>query len=373
MTMRAVVVSSFDLRRVNGGTLRVLAIAASLRRLGWDVLEVCPEDQSLTSTSGSSQTPGRQYVPGQPIGQRTWPKSIRAIKRVVAPLPTVSGSFDRRLLAAATESAAGGDLLVVPFPLAAHIRTDTTLWVDFHDLNSRYAAREARYGAKHRALGALIQARVFRHQEIRLANRAAFVTAAGFVDAQDLDKRIEHRVIWMPTPVKVVKQSERDLYSRRAGMIADFRYGPNIEARKTLIKSWWPILESEGWNLVIAGHDSTRGPTPRGVESLGYIESPHDFYERIDISLAPLRLGGGIKVKVIESLGYGVPMIASPFAVEGLRNPEAAGVFVAASTDDLRRHLKAIVGARQDIVLPWEYSHDAIDSAVSEMLGEDFK
>lgn len=369
--MRAVVVSSFDLRRVNGGTLRVLAIADSLRRLGWDVLELCPEDQSVTAISGISQAPGRQYVSGRPIGQRSWPKSVRALKRVVAPLPTVSGAYDRQLLEAATDSVAGGDLLVVPFPFAAHIRTDANLWVDFHDLNSRYAAREARHGSKRQALGAFIQGRVFRRQEIRLASRADYVTAAGFVDAQELDKRVEHGVIWMPNPVKVVKRDKRDSYSRTAGMIADFRYGPNIEARKTLIESWWPILASEGWNLVIAGHDSTRGPTPHGVKSLGYVESPRAFYESIDISLAPLRLGGGIKVKIIESLGYGVPVIASPFAVEGLRSPEAAGVIVVASGDDLRRQLKSMHGAGEAIALPWEYSLEAIDNLLTEMLAKE--
>src|SRR2546422_10461962 len=42
------------------------------------------------------------------------------------------------------------------------------------------------------------------------------------------------------------------------------------------------------------------------------------YLDRTAIVVVPLRLGGGMRVKVLEALAAGKAMIASPLAVEGL-------------------------------------------------------
>jgi hypothetical protein len=60
------------------------------------------------------------------------------------------------------------------------------------------------------------------------------------------------------------------------------------------------------------------------IEVLGEIDDLAEYYESVDISLAPIRLGGGVKTKVIESLCFQVPVIGTVEAFEGI-SPDLLG------------------------------------------------
>lgn len=66
---------------------------------------------------------------------------------------------------------------------------------------------------------------------------------------------------------------------------------------------WWPRLSP-------AVHASIR--------MLGPIESLSPFYQQVDLTLNPVRLGTGLKIKNIESLAYGVPVITTPEGAQGM-------------------------------------------------------
>jgi hypothetical protein len=51
---------------------------------------------------------------------------------------------------------------------------------------------------------------------------------------------------------------------------------------------------------------------------IGRVETPFDFYESVDFTTNMLAFGSGIKIKVVESLTYGVPTICNYVAAEGL-------------------------------------------------------
>lgn len=53
------------------------------------------------------------------------------------------------------------------------------------------------------------------------------------------------------------------------------------------------------------------------LEILGKVDDLADYYSQIDIALAPIRLGGGVKVKIIEALMNYRPVLATRYALEG--------------------------------------------------------
>lgn len=55
------------------------------------------------------------------------------------------------------------------------------------------------------------------------------------------------------------------------------------------------------------------------VEVLGFVEDPVPLFSRVSLGVAPLRLGSGIKIKVIEFLAAGIPTVATPVGAEGVR------------------------------------------------------
>ena len=52
----------------------------------------------------------------------------------------------------------------------------------------------------------------------------------------------------------------------------------------------------------------------------GFVEDPTEYFELASVGIAPLSEGAGIKLKVLEMLSAGMPVIASPIGAEGIKN-----------------------------------------------------
>jgi glycosyltransferase involved in cell wall biosynthesis len=92
---------------------------------------------------------------------------------------------------------------------------------------------------------------------------------------------------------------------------------------------------------------------PQNVVLEGFIEDLEPVFARATASLAPLRIGGGIKIKILDALGRGVPVIATRHAVNGI--PAAFdGADGCVVEDDLGQWpdlLMGMVGARRNVQL----------------------
>jgi glycosyltransferase involved in cell wall biosynthesis len=58
-------------------------------------------------------------------------------------------------------------------------------------------------------------------------------------------------------------------------------------------------------------------PSP-GVEVLGEVESAAEFLRGLSLLLYPLARGSGMKVKVLESIACGLPVVTTPLGAEGI-------------------------------------------------------
>jgi glycosyltransferase involved in cell wall biosynthesis len=56
--------------------------------------------------------------------------------------------------------------------------------------------------------------------------------------------------------------------------------------------------------------------------------------------LSPLRTGSGVKIKVIEALARGLPVVATPAGVQGIEADESTGCLVGATPEDLAASMR---------------------------------
>ncbi len=47
-----------------------------------------------------------------------------------------------------------------------------------------------------------------------------------------------------------------------------------------------------------------------------------EFFLKSDIFFVPIRTGGGINIKILEALSYGIPIVSTEFAVRGYEGLE---------------------------------------------------
>lgn len=114
-------------------------------------------------------------------------------------------------------------------------------------------------------------------------------------------------------------------FERRTGalFIGGFRHEPNLDAVLWLLDEIWPRVTMlvPGLQLHVIGADPPYELSRRAggsVQIHGFVADTSSLFERVRLSVAPLRFGAGLKGKVHESLARGVPCVATPVAAEGL-------------------------------------------------------
>ncbi|MCC8243020.1 glycosyltransferase [Saccharothrix luteola] len=118
--------------------------------------------------------------------------------------------------------------------------------------------------------------------------------------------------------------------------LANFGYEPSADAARVLCDRIWPAILSRvpEANLVLTGANppgwlvaaASRRP---GITVTGPVESVGPHLAAADVFLAPLRIGGGVKVKILEALAAGCAVVTTPIGAQGLPDEARAAMVVA--------------------------------------------
>lgn len=120
--------------------------------------------------------------------------------------------------------------------------------------------------------------------------------------------------------------------------VGNFLHPPNVDAAMRLAQSVFPRVRARfpSSTLSIVGDAppaALRRAAGAGVTIAGRVPDLSAWMARAAVVAAPLRSGGGMRVKVLEALSYGKALVASPLAIEGLALSPGRQ-FALAVTDD---------------------------------------
>ena len=132
--------------------------------------------------------------------------------------------------------------------------------------------------------------------------------------------------------------------------LGNFAHGPNVDAALRLAATIFPRVR--------ALHPDARlelvGPEPppdllalagEGIAVTGAVPHVAPYLERANVFVAPLRRGGGMRVKVLEALAAGKAVVASPLAVEGLQVQDGDELVLASTDEEFARALSRLLEA----------------------------
>ncbi|MGD9616885.1 MAG: glycosyltransferase [Alphaproteobacteria bacterium] len=79
------------------------------------------------------------------------------------------------------------------------------------------------------------------------------------------------------------------------------------------------------WNFLIAGAIGEYVPShQRGFSTISYVDSLTAFYGSIDVVINPNISGSGLKIKSIEALSFGLPLVSTASGMAGISTNEPA-------------------------------------------------
>ena len=119
-----------------------------------------------------------------------------------------------------------------------------------------------------------------------------------------------------------------------------YLWRPNVEAALELIEQIMPRLRARlpGVTLRLVGRATPSELAARagpGVEVAGEVADVLPHLRWAGVTVLPIRAGGGTRIKALEALAAGVPVVATPFAVGGLGLQDGVHVLLGERPGDL--------------------------------------
>jgi glycosyltransferase involved in cell wall biosynthesis len=122
--------------------------------------------------------------------------------------------------------------------------------------------------------------------------------------------------------------------ARKILFMGTLSYQPNIDAVVYFCQNILPIIwqNAPDTSLVIAGRDPV--PAIQALASDSQIEviaNPPDMSvvaQTCCMAIAPLRSGGGTRIKILHAMAMGLPMVSTSIGCEGLTVTDSADIFI---------------------------------------------
>jgi polysaccharide biosynthesis protein PslH len=129
---------------------------------------------------------------------------------------------------------------------------------------------------------------------------------------------------------------------RRLLFVGAMDYHGNIEAVTRFAREAWPRIRQEcpELRLTIVG----RKPTPAvaslqtassGIEVTGTVPDVRPYYREAFAAVVPLRMGSGTRLKILEAMAAGVPVVSTPLGAEGLDVMPQSNILIADTDREL--------------------------------------
>lgn len=118
--------------------------------------------------------------------------------------------------------------------------------------------------------------------------------------------------------------------------IGTMYWPPNIDGITWFLDEIYPLIKQQvpdvRCTLIGARPPANlveRSRTDRTLTVTGYVDDPLPFLEDSSMMVVPLRAGGGMRVKILNALSQGIPMVSTTLGCEGIRLTNGQDILIA--------------------------------------------
>lgn len=258
--------------------------------------------------------------------------------------------------------------LVRMLPLVAHLPCVVT----HHNVESALLHRRAlAERSVWRRAYITLQARLLRREELRALPSVALNVAVSDGDAEELRRMSpDASVVVVPNGV------DTDFFAPHASAeptgcvcVGGTNYFPNRDALTWFTAEVVPELRRLGCvvDVTWVGRASEREMREfdghEGVRLTGYVDDVRPFIDRAACFIAPLRVGGGTRLKLLDAWSMGKAIVSTSLGCEGLRARDGDNMLI---RDDARGFAEAIAVVCADATVRRALEHSARQTALAD-------
>ena len=167
-----------------------------------------------------------------------------------------------------------------------------------------------------------VEAPRLERDELRVARAA---NAVGTYDAEEAEYYRANGVPgarWLDVTLPPTEQTNVAATGPRLVFMGLRDWPPNQEAFLYAL-SLWPRIAAgiEGAELCVIGAKKPGAPDPvypDGVRDLGFVEDLREFLGSCRAMVAPIKTGGGVRVKILDAIRMGLPVVGTSAAIGSL-------------------------------------------------------
>jgi glycosyltransferase involved in cell wall biosynthesis len=175
----------------------------------------------------------------------------------------------------------------------------------------------------------------------------------------------------------------------RVLFVGSLDYSANVDAVRYLATDILPRLKRRDVTVTVIGINPPRAvyaaarKAPVRMEVLGYVEDLTPHVEASRCLVVPLRFGGGTRLKILQALGHGLPVLSTSLGCEGLQLLHGEEIVVAddpvefacwidrlCEENDLCTRLSVLGRRKVEAEYEWSIIGNALHAAVSEVADE---
>jgi glycosyltransferase involved in cell wall biosynthesis len=140
---------------------------------------------------------------------------------------------------------------------------------------------------------------------------------------------------------------------KRLLFVGSMDYHANIDAATHFVAHGWRALRARrpGYTLTLVGRNPPAEvralAAEPGVEVTGTVADVRPYYREAACAVVPLRVGGGSRLKILEAMAAGVPVVSTHLGAEGLLAEDGVHLLIGDTPEALVRALEWVVGSEE--------------------------
>lgn len=184
------------------------------------------------------------------------------------------------------------------------------------------------------------QIKRFKNEEEQMFRNADTCTAVTEKEEDYISKFSKQKCFVLPNGINFsdFKSLQKKEWGGRLLFVGNFTYFPNVSAIKFFYDKIFRGLTD--FSLTIIGKDGEKLSIKDSKVILKeFVQDLKEEYNKADVFVFPLTIGGGTNFKILEAMATGVPIVANPGRLEGLKAEDGRHFLAAIDSEDYKKQI----------------------------------